>query len=281
MKTGLVLEGGAMRGIFTCGVIDAWMENGIVFDGGIGVSAGACFGCNYKSKQIGRAIRYNKAYCNDKRYASIRNLIFTKNLYSKEFCYHTMPLELDPVDLEAYKNNPMEFWAVASDIETGKPVYRNIEKIDDLELEFVRASASMPLVSTPVDFEGKKLLDGGMTDSIPLKFFQSIGYEKNVVVLTQPKEYKKEPNKLMPLVKMGLKKYPAIVEAMRIRHEMYNAQKQYAFEQEELGNTLVIYPEKDLGIGKTCKDPAELDRVYQIGRHTGNSCVEQIRNFLK
>jgi len=270
-----------MRGIFTCGVLDAWMEKGIEFDGGIGVSAGACFGCNYKSKQIGRAIRYNKTFCNDKRYASLRNLIFTKNLYAKEFCYHTMPMQLDPVDFETYKKNPMEFWAVASDIETGKPVYRNLTKIDDFELEFIRASASMPLVSTPVEFEGKKLLDGGMTDSIPLQFFQSIGYEKNIVVLTQPKEYKKGPNKLMPLVKMALHKYPAIIKAMEIRHEMYNEQKQYAFEQEALGNTLVIYPETDLGIGKTCKDPAELDRVYQIGRHVGNSCVEQVRNFLK
>lgn len=281
MKTGLVLEGGAMRGLFSCGVIDVLLENHIPFDGGIGVSAGACFGCNYKSKQAGRALRYNKRFCNDPRYSSIRSLIFTKNLFNAKFCYHTLPEQLDILDFEMYKKNPMEFWAVASDLGSGKPVYEKLETLKYDELEFMRASASMPLVSEPVNYKGLKLLDGGMTDSIPLKFFQSIGYEKNVVILTQPADYVKKPNKLGGIMKLVYHKYPAIIDAMKRRHEVYNEETRYVFEQQKLGTTLVICPDSDLKISRTCKDPDELQRVYEIGRLKAKSMLEEIREFCR
>ena len=124
MKTGLVLEGGAMRGMFTAGVLDVLMEHNIQLDGAVGVSAGAVFGCNYKSHQIGRTIRYNTEYCTDKRYASFGNLLRTGNLYSEQFCYHTVPEKLDPFDTEAFRENPMDFFVVCTDVRTGEPIYR-------------------------------------------------------------------------------------------------------------------------------------------------------------
>ena len=147
MKTGLVMEGGAMRGLFTAGVIDVMMEKEIEFDGAIGVSAGAAFGCNYKSKQIGRALRYNINDCKDKRYCSMKSLITTGNLYGAEFCYHELPDKLDIFDCETFENNPMEFYLVCTDVLTGKPIYKKCEKADYDCLEWMRASASMPLAS--------------------------------------------------------------------------------------------------------------------------------------
>lgn len=280
-KRGLVMEGGAMRGMFTAGILDVFMENGIEFDGAIGVSAGATFGCNFKSRQIGRAIRYNKRYAHNWRYCSVRSLLFTGDLYGADFCYNRIPNELDVYDLATYRANPMEFYCVASDCETGKPIYKKLETCDAHDLTWMRASASMPLASKIVEVDGYKLLDGGMTDSVPLAFFESIGYERNVVILTQPREYRKKPSSLMPLMKLALRKYPALVEAMRHRPEEYNEQTAYAFRRAEQGNALVICPEKPLGISRTEHDPRELQRVYDEGRRIAVSRLEEIRVFLE
>ena len=177
MKKGLVLEGGGLRSLFSAGVIDVMMENQITFDGIIGVSAGATFGSNYKSGQIGRALRYNIALKDDPRYISWRSFFKTGDLVGAEFSYHVMPTELDIFDYEAFRQNPMEFHIVCTDAETGEPVYKQLDIMDYEGLEWVRASASMPIVSKPVPLKGRKLLDGGIADSIPLKHFQELGYE--------------------------------------------------------------------------------------------------------
>lgn len=281
MEHGLVLEGGAMRGMFTAGVLDVFMENNIVFDGAIGVSAGATFGCNYKSLQIGRAIRYNKRFAHDKRYCSVHSFLTSGDLYNAKFCYDTLPNELDPFDYETYKNNPLKFYCVASDVETGKPVYKELETCSPEDLTWMRASASMPLVSKPVEIDGYKLLDGGMTDSIPLKYFESLGYKKNLVILTQPESFKKEKSSSMPLMKLALKKYPELYKAMANRHEVYNQEKEYVFEQVKNGMAMVILPESPLGISRTEKDVNELERVYQEGRRLGLKHLDQVRKFLK
>ena len=218
MKTGLVLEGGAMRGLFTAGVIDVMMENGIDFDGMIGVSAGAAFGCNYKSRQPGRALRYNLKYCNDPRYCSYRSLFKTGDMFGADFCYHQIPEELDPFDVEAYENSPMEFHLVCTDVVTGQPVYHQCGSIDNNMLEWLRASASMPLVSRIVRVEGFRLLDGGVSDSIPLKHFEEIGYDRNVVILTQPPGYVKKPNRMLPMIRLAMMNYPRFVDAVAHRH---------------------------------------------------------------
>ena len=200
MKTGLVLEGGGIRGIFTAGILDVLMEEGIEFDGAVGVSAGAAFGSNYKSRQSRRAIRYNLRFAKDPRYSSIRSLLATGNLFNAQFCYHDIPEKHDPFDWEAFYKNPMEFYLVATDVETGKPVYHLCDESEDKYdiLEWFRASGSMPLVSRVVEVGGYKLLDGGVADSIPLRFMEEQGYERNLVILTRPAGYVKQPNPLMP-----------------------------------------------------------------------------------
>lgn len=279
-KTGLVLEGGAMRGLFTAGVLDIFMENNVLVDGVAAVSAGATFGCNYKSRQIGRTIRYNRRFSKDWRYASFRSLIKTGDFYGADFCYNRIPNELDVFDLETFRKNPIPFFVVATDCKTGKAVYKNLESGDARDLTWMRASASMPLVSRPVEIDGYTLLDGGMTDSIPLEFLESQGFERNIVILTQPRDYVKKKNLLVPLFKVALKKYPAVAQAMKNRHTMYNRQTEYVFAQEKKGSVFVICPEKSLKISRTEKNPAELQRVYDIGRLTTENLLENLKNWL-
>ena len=279
-KQGLVLEGGAMRGLFTAGVMDVLMENGIVFDGIVGVSAGAAFGCNYKSGQIGRVLRYNTTYCQDWRYCSFRSLIKTGDLYGADFCYHELPEQLDLFDDEAFQKNPADFYAVCTDCESGEPVYKKIQSAQYTDLEWIRASASMPLVSRIVDINGQKLLDGGIADSIPLRFMENSGYVNNVVVLTQPRSYRKKKNSLLPLMKLALKKYPKVVDAMARRHINYNETLDYIRKQEQAGKVFVISPDEKLDIGRTEKDPDKLRAVYAIGRKAAEAKLGELKRFL-
>jgi len=281
MKTGLVLEGGAMRGMFTAGVLDVLMENNIEVNGVIGVSAGATFGCNYKSKQIGRTIRYNMKYCNDPRYCSFRSLLKTGDLYGAEFCYHTLPEQLDLFDNETYEASPMEFHMVTTDVNTGKPVYYKCDKFDHKGLEWVRASASMPLVSRIVEVDGLQMLDGGISDSIPLSYFQSIGYKKNLVILTQPRDYKKTENRLFPLMKLKLKKYPNLLKTMQQRHITYNETLEYIRKEEQQGTVLVVSPKEPLPIGHIEHKPERLKVVYELGREAALEHLNEIKNFLQ
>ena len=279
MKKGLVLEGGAMRGLFTAGIIDVMMEAGIEPDGMIGVSAGAAFGCNYKSRQPGRAIRYNKRFAKDKRYCSWQSWLKTGDLYNAEFGYHIIPTQLDIFDDKAFEENPMEFYVVCTDVETGKPVYKKLTESTPLTYDWIRASASMPLASRVVELEGRKVLDGGVADSIPLEYFESIGYERNMVILTQPDGFVKEHNPLMPLMRIALRKYPKMIEAMDKRHLMYNRELVYVYEAETAGRAFVIRPEEKLPIGHISHNPEEEQRVYDIGRATGERHIDKIKDF--
>ena len=277
---GLVLEGGAMRGMFTCGVLDVFMEQGITFDGAIGVSAGATFGCNLKSKQIGRAIRYNLRFAKDPRYCSFRSLLKTGDLYNADFCYRQLPDELDIFDRKTFRENPLDFYLVVTDIESGEPVYFKMKDGEAAELEWMRASASMPLVSKPVCIDGHKYLDGGISDSIPLKYFEKIGYDKNVVILTQPRNYRKKKSRIQFLMKLLLAKYPELYKAMKQRPEAYNEQTAYVFEQEAKGSAFVICPEESLGISRTEDNVDELKRVYELGRQTATAKLSAVKEFL-
>lgn len=281
MKTGLVLEGGAMRALFSVGVMDVLMENHIQFDGAIGVSAGAAFGCNYKSNQPGRALRYNLKYCNDLRYCSFRSLIKTGDLFGVDFCYHEIPEKLDPFDEVVFENSPMEFYLVCTDLTTGKAVYRKCEKVDSQTLEWIRASASMPLAARVVDIDGYKLLDGGIADSIPLRKFEELGYQRNVVILTQPADYIKHKNKALPLLRLSLRKYPQFIQAAATRHHRYNATTRYVKKRAAEGDVFVIQPETALPIGHVEHHPEKLQAIYDIGRQTAHKQLAALRTFLE
>ena len=278
MKTGLVMEGGAMRGMFTAGVIDVLMEHGVTFDGAVGVSAGAAFGCNIKSRQIGRVIRYNTRFCRDWRYHSVRSLLLTGDLYGADMCYRAIPDEYDPFDYETFRNSPMDFWVVCSDAATGEAVYHKL--LDGHEdMNWIRASASMPMVSRPVVLEGRPLLDGGVSDAIPLRFLEGQGYRRNVVVLTQPRDYVKRPNRTVPMMKVVLRRYPGIVRAAEVRHDMYNRETAYVARREAEGDALVIRPEHPLEVRAAERDPDRLRAVYNHGREVALARLSEVEAF--
>ena len=279
MKRGLVLEGGAMRGLWTAGITDVMMEHDIWPDGLVGVSAGAAFGCNYKSRQIGRAIRYNMRFAKDSRYSGIRSLLTTGDYFNAEFDYHIVPKQYEIYDDDAFNRNPMEFIVVCTDVETGEAVYKPLTEANYATYEWIRASASMPLVSKVVSIQGRKLLDGGVADSIPLAYTESIGYDRNVVVLTQPLGYQKEHNRLMPLMRFALRRYPEMIKALDYRHIMYNKQLEYVAQAEREGRCLVIRPDAKIPIGHISHNPQQMQHVYQIGRAIGERYIERIKDF--
>jgi predicted patatin/cPLA2 family phospholipase len=281
MKRGLVLEGGAMRGLWTAGITDVMMEHGIEPDGLIGVSAGAAFGCNYKSRQIGRAIRYNTRFAKDPRYSGVRSLLRSGDYFNAEFGYHIVPKQYDIFDDDAFNQNPMEFIVVCTDVETGKPVYKPLTKVTSDTYDWIRASASMPLMSRVIELEGRKLLDGGVGDSIPLEYFESMGYDRNLVILTQPMGYQKKHLKLMPLIRMTLRKYPNMIKAMNERHIMYNKELAYVEQAEKEGRCLVIRPDAKIPIGHISHNPDEMRNVYEMGRSVGERYIERIKDFYQ
>ena len=279
MKCGLVLEGGAMRGLFTAGVLDVFMENGIRFDGIVGVFAGAAFGCNLKSGQIGRVLRYNKRYCRNWRYCSWRSLFLTGDMFGADFCYRRLPEELDPFDKAAFESSPAAFFLVCTDVVSGKPVYHRCGKADRECMEWMRASASMPLVSSFVNLGGHLYLDGAITDSIPLKFMEGNGYRKNIVILTQPEGYVKKAVSIQWLLDILYRKYPALRNAMARRHILYNEQTEYVQRRKNEGAVLIIRPEHTLRIRHITHDPALLQETYDAGRRTAEKQIDQIREF--
>lgn len=280
MKNGLILEGGAMRGLFTAGILDVFLEKGITFDGAIGVSAGAVFGCNFKSKQKRRTIRYNTRFAKNPRYCSVRSLIRTGDMFGEDFCYHVIPKKLDVFDQETFQKNPMEFYVVATDVETGEAVYVPCNNGDEKEIRWMQASASMPLAARIVEIDGRGYLDGGVADSVPVRAFEDMGYEHNVIILTQPKEYEKKKNKLMPVMKKMFSAYPNLIRAIENRHVVYNETLRYIEELERDGKALVIRPDGPLGIGHVEHDPDKLREVYMKGRRIGEQYAEQVQKFI-
>ncbi len=276
MKKGFVLEGGAMRGLFTAGVLDVLMSHDIVPDGIVGVSAGAAFGCNVKSGQQGRALRYNKRFVGDSRYCGLRSLLTTGDLFNARFAYHRVPEEFDIFDNDTFCANPMEYYVVCSDVETGQPVYHLCTESHHRFYEWVRASASMPIVSHIVDIDGRKLLDGGLTDSIPLQFMTDKGYRKNIVILTRPSGYRKDSSRLTGLMRAIYRRYPNLCRAMEERHTMYNRQLDAVAESESRGESFVIRPPKPLPIGYITSSPEKLQTVYDIGVATAKGQIDRL-----
>ncbi|MEE0473400.1 patatin-like phospholipase family protein [Holdemanella biformis] len=276
---GLVLEGGGFRGMYTCGVIDVFMENGICFDEVVGVSAGAAFGCNIKSKQIGRALRYNKRFCRDSRYSGLKSFIKTGDLYNKEFAYGIVPTILDPFDTKTFRENPLKFTVVCTDIHTGNPVYHEIQNGDATDIEWIRASASIPIVSKPVKLDGYELLDGGVSDSIPVNWMLERS-DKTVIVLTRDKSYHKEPMKYIHLLKKAFKEYPNLQKALENRYIVYNKTLDEIEQLEREGKVFVIRPSKPIACAMIEKDPDHLQEIYDIGRRDALHYLEDLKKYL-
>lgn len=277
---GLVLEGGGLRGMFTNGVIDVLMDNGITLDGLVGVSAGVLFGCNYKSMQPRRALRYNITYKDDKDYMSWKSWFATGNYVNEDFAFRQIPYYLDPFDFDAFATNPMPFFAVCTDIVNGKPVYHQIKDARGKGMQWMRASSSMPVFGKPVCIDGHVYLDGGITDSIPLEFMQRQGYQKNIVVLTQPLGFRKKKAHVKLPLKIMLHNYPKVADLMSVRHIMYNKELDFVIGQEAAGKTLVISPDTKLDIGRLDLNETKMKSIYLAGVAKAKELMPQIIKFL-
>ena len=220
----------------------------------------------YQQERPLAVTRYNTRFAKDPRYSGWQSLLKSGDYYNANFGYHVVPFEYDKFDIETFEKNPLEFTVVCTDVETGQPVYHKMDHVDYNELEWLRASASMPLASKVVEVDGWKLLDGGVADSIPLEYYEKQGYKRNVVILTQPLGYRKTHLGLMPLMRLVLRKYPHFLKALDERHLMYNCQLDYVAEAERLGRCLVIRPDEDIPIGHLSHDPQQMRLVYDMGR---------------
>lgn len=279
MKTGIVLEGGGKRGIYVAGVLDVLLENGIFVDGLIGTSAGAVNGCSYVSKQYKRNIRYNMQFADEKRYMSFQSLIKTGNVVGTKFAYDTLPNRLDKFDYDTFENSKIDYYVTCTNVETGKAEHILCKSLRGENMDYLRASASMPYVSQIVEVGGMKLLDGGVADSIPLKAFQKMGYDKNLVVLTQPKGYRKKPENML-MAEIYYHKYPELVSAINNRYAVYNKTLDYIEQQEKEGNIFVLRPSRYIKISRMETNRDIIKSMYDLGKDDANSVVEEISLFL-
>ncbi|WP_035408881.1 patatin-like phospholipase family protein [Bacillus sp. SJS] len=279
-QTGLVLEGGGMRGVYTAGVLEYFMENELYFPYVIGVSAGACMAASYLSRQMDRNRTVNIDYAGDPKYLSLQNYIRSRQLFGMDYIFDEIPNRLVPFDFEAFSNNPEQLVIGTTDCETGKPVYFDKpETMGDL-LTIIRASSSLPFIAPMVPFRGKMLMDGGIVDSIPLKKAEQDGIERNVVVLTRNKGYVKSQPKAQWMVERTLRKHPLLAKAILERYRMYNDTLSYIDEQEAKGHIFVIRPSKRLEVGRIERDPVKLDALYRQGIEDAKRLLEDLQTWL-
>lgn len=278
-KTCLVLEGGAMRGMYTAGVLDTLMQNNIKFDAIIGVSAGALFGINYKSNQKGRAYRYNMQYINDKEYIGLYSYLTTGNIMNKSFCFDKLVNELDKFDYQAFKNNKTKFYVVVTNLLTGTPEYQELTDLNDQnQMEYLRASGSMQYVSKPVKINNNYYLDGATGDSIPIKYMEKLGFNKIIVVGTRPegyqKQYKSQPSKIF------YKKYPKFIKALSNRPSMYNETIKYIEKKANNHEIIFIRPSQDLKVKRIEKNKKKLSSLYTLGQNNTKEIISTINKYL-
>ena len=278
MKIGIVFEGGAMRGMYTAGVIDVLLEMGIKADVVIGVSAGALFGINYKSRQKGRALRSNLKYVKDKRYMSLYNLVTTGNIVNEDFCFNEIPNILDDFNYASFKRSKGEFYAVVTNVNSGEAEYIKIEDCKR-DVQALRASGSMPFVSRPVEYNGQFYLDGGIADSIPIDKIMSMGLDKVIVVLTRPQGYRKKRTSIAP-AKVMYKKYPKLIETMKNRYKVYNKSLDEINFLELEKDIFVVRPSELIKIKKMEKDEDKLKEMYNLGYNDLKSRKSELNDYL-
>ena len=279
MSIGLVLEGGGMRAIYTAGVLDMFLENNIEVDGILGVSAGVLFGVNYVSKQKGRCLRYNLKYANDKRYMGMHSLLTTGNIVNKDFAYYELPLNLDIFDDKTFQNSATKFYATVTNVETGKPEYIQLHSVIN-QIEVLRATSAMPLVSEIIDIDGKKYLDGGISDSIPIDKCKSLGYDKIIVVLTRPIEYRKKKGNNF-FNKIVYRKYPSLVKTLENRYKSYNEAVEKIIDMENRKEIFVIRPSRAISVSRIEKNTEKLEDVYNLGVQDCKNRLQELMKYLK
>lgn len=278
-RLGLVLEGGGMRGVYTAGVLDFFLEENFFIDGVIGVSAGAVQAVNFVSRQEKRGFRVIATYVNDKRYMSFRSLLLTGDLFNRKFCYERIPNELDPFDYETFRNSSTRCYATATNVLTGEASHLELKDLHD-DMDKLRASGSLPLVSNLVNIDGIPHLDGGIADSIPFDAFRRMGYGKCIVVLTRAKGYRKSPNRLVPIIRLKYRKYPKFIAACENRFRVYNETLDALEAAEARGDVFVIRPQKTVEVARLERNASKLEALYREGFAEAKERFDDLKRFI-
>lgn len=279
-KIGLILEGGGMRGIYTAGVLDFFIEKNIEVDITIGVSAGSCHASSYLSKQYKRAYNATVDYINDKRYLSFSNLIKTGSIFGMDFMFNKIPNELNIYDYDTFAKSKSKFVVVATNCETGSPEYFELKDLKK-EIIYMQASCSIPMFANIVEIDNFKLVDGGVSDSVPIEYSLNQGYKKNIVVLTRDITYKKNKQKFLSIVNRKYKKYPNLVKAIENRHLNYNKSLNLVNQLEKDGDVLVIRPKKPVNVSQIEKNAKKLTALYEEGYDDAKELYDKILDFIK
>ena len=279
VEAGLVLEGGGMRGVYTAGVLDLFIDKGLYFRNCYGVSAGATQCCSYLSKQRGRAFKINAEYMKDKRYASFGNLIKEGNYFGRDFTMNVLPNQLELYDYDTFKSVGANFFSVTTDCKTGKPAYLKVEDMRK-DIDKIWASCTLPILSKMVNIDGKEYLDGGVSDSIPVARAIKDGNSKVVVILTRDEKYRKKPNKMMGLIKLKYHNYKGLVRAMENRHTRYNKTLDKISEFEKQGKIFVIRPKRQVEVGRLEKDERKMRALYDCGYEDAKACYDKLVKYL-
>lgn len=279
VNSGLIIEGGGMRGMYTAGVLDFFMEKDLYFSDCYAVSAGACHASSYYSKQIGRSLKVTLDYIHDKSYCSVNSLIKTGDMFGVEMLYNRIPNELVLYDYDAFDKFNGNFYSVVTNCKTGKAEYIKIQDMKK-DIVAVRASSSLPLLSRIVEINGEKYLDGGITDSIPIKKSIEDGHNKNVVILTRDKTYRKTKASFLHLFKIKYKKYPKLIKAIENRYKMYNSTIDFIEEKRKSGEIFIIQPRNPVNISRLEKDKSKLKSLYDEGYNDAKECYEELIKFI-
>jgi len=279
-SAGLIFEGGGMRGAYTAGVIDAFIDNKLEFTSCYGVSSGACHCASYLSKQRRRAYRTMTDYIDDKRYFSYWNLLTKGDLLGPEMVFHTIPEQLDPFDYEEYNKYPGKFYCVATNCETGEAEYFHL-KIMEEDVEMMHASSALPILAKKVKIGETYYFDGGITDSIPIKRAIADGNTKNVLILTQDADYRKKYDRSVPVLKMAYPKYPKMVEMVATRHIRYNEALDLVAQEEEAGKAFVIRPKKPVTVSRIKFNKEKIAHLYDDGYNDTMEKLEDLITFLE
>jgi predicted patatin/cPLA2 family phospholipase len=279
INSGLVLEGGGMRGVYTAGILEYFMEKDLYFPYVIGVSAGACMAASYLSRQPGRNKKVNIDFVGDPRYLSYRNYWKKRQLFDMDFLFDEIPNKLVPYDYETFRERTEQFVVVTTDCITGEPVYYNMNEHGENMLQLIRASSSLPFVAPSVEYQERILLDGGIIDPIPIKKAQKDGFEKNVVILTKPLGYKKKASRFSSLFKY--KQYPRISERLQTRYQLYNDTLEFLQKEKERGSVFVFQPSQTLPVGRTERNRQRLISLYELGYEDAKRNNKDLQTFLQ
>lgn len=280
-NVGLVLEGGGMRGLYTAGLLEYFMEKDLFFPYVIGVSAGACMAASYLSRQAGRNRKVNIDLVSDPRYLSFRNFIRKREIFGMDFLFDDIPNKVVQFDFDTFLSGNEKFLIGTTDCRTGKPIYYNKHEHGNDILTIIRASSSLPFIAPIVEYDGKLLLDGGLTDPIPIKKSVTDGYKRNIVIMTKSEGYRKQPSRLTSVAKYIYRKHPKVARVLIEQYKVYNDTLNYIHSEQQKGNLYLIQPSVEVPVSRIERNQNRLTQLYELGYEDAKRHYNQLNKWIK